>query len=226
MKAESTPPAPVSPQMEEYLEAICRIRDRRALAGPTELAHELGVAPPSVLGMLLRMEKLGLIGYARSAGATLTKRGSARAARLRRRHRLAERMLTDLLRMPWERAHEAACRFEHVIDDEVERLLQEALHHPATCPHGNPLDPTATRSWTPLATLGAGQSGRLRQVIDESSANLGYLRQIQLLPGTRVTVCSEAPDQGPLTVEVKGTRHALARSMAECLLVEKEGSSR
>lgn len=82
MKTESTPPAQVSPQMEEYLEAICRIRDRRALAGPTELARELGVAPPSVLGMRLRLEKPGLIAYARSTGATLTKRGSARAAGL------------------------------------------------------------------------------------------------------------------------------------------------
>jgi DtxR family Mn-dependent transcriptional regulator len=226
MKTSTTASSPASPQAEEYLEAICRIRDRRARATPTELARELAVAPPSVLGMLRRLEKQGWIRYSRQMGATLTKRGEVDAGSLRRHHRLAERMLTDLLGVPWERSHEIACRFEHVIDDEVEACLRKALHNPDTCPHGNPIGSKTSGSCRPLAALGAGQSGRLRRVVDESSANLAYLRQMQLLPGTRVAVCSVAPGDGPLTVEVRGVRHGLSRSMAECLFVETEGAVR
>jgi len=210
----------VSAQAEEYLEAICRIQDRRAQATPTELGHELRVAPPSVLGMLRRLEEQGLVTYARQTGALLTERGQACADTLRRRHRLAERLLTDLLGMPWDRAHDIACRFEHVIDDEVEPYLADALHHPTTCPHGNPLDAPAEMHWHALTDLEAGQHAHLRCVKDESVPTLDYLNRIGLRPGERVTVCDHAPFDGPLTVEVQGARHALSRAMAAHLLVE------
>ncbi|HEY3379848.1 MAG TPA: metal-dependent transcriptional regulator [Armatimonadota bacterium] len=212
-------------QGEEYLEAICRISERGEAVTPTELARELGVAPPSVLGMLKRLEEQGLLSYARQTGAHLSESGSFAAERLRRRHRLAERMLTDLLGMPWERAHDVACRFEHVIDDEVEGYLRAALHGPTTCPHGNPLDghaATATTGWRSLVALAPGETGILRCVVDESAAMLEYLIALQLLPGVRVTVCAHAPFDGPLTVEVDGKRHAVSRQMAAHLLVEVE----
>ncbi|OHE19743.1 MAG: hypothetical protein A2X95_03865 [Syntrophobacterales bacterium GWF2_56_9] len=212
----------VSAQGEEYLEAVCRIRDRGALATPTEMANELALSPPSVLGMLKRLEEQGLVTYTRQTGVALTERGQICANTLRCRHRLAERLLTDLLGMPWERAHDIACRFEHVIDDEVEKYLLVALRHPTTCPHGNPLDNKAVESWRPLATLSPGQSGRLRRIMDESTDILNYLSQMKLLPGVQVTVCAAAPSGGPLTVEAEGLRFALSRAMADRLLVEYE----
>lgn len=212
----------VSAQAEEYLEAVCRILDRGTVATPTELARELDVAPPSVLGMLKRLEEQGLVSYSRGTGALLTESGQARASALRRRHRLAERLLTDLLGMPWERAHAVACRFEHVIDDEVDEYLTAALHHPTTCPHGNPLDGTVETRWQPLTTLLPGETGCLRRIVDETGPTLDYLRRMQLQPGTPVTVCALAPFDGPLTVEVSGERHAISRMMAGCLLVEVE----
>ena len=210
----------VSVQAEEYLEALCRILDRGVLATPTELARELEIAPPSALGMIRRMVEQQLLTYARREGAQLTEHGRAAAEAIRRRHRLAERLLTDLLGIPWERAHDIACRFEHVIDDEVEGYLASALDHPATCPHGNPLDVSAKSGWRPLASLTVGAIGILRQVIDESEPTLEYLNQMQLRPGARVTVCAEAPFDGPLTIDVAGERHAIARIMADMLLVE------
>ena len=79
----------VSAQGEEYLEAVCRIRDRGALATPTELANELALSPPSVLGMLKRLEEHGLVTYTRQSGVVLTERGQISANKLRHRHRLA-----------------------------------------------------------------------------------------------------------------------------------------
>jgi len=212
----------VSPQAEEYLEAVCRILDRGEVATPTELARELEISPPSALGMIRRMADQRLLTYSRRGGARLTSLGQERADTLRRRHRLAERLLTDLLGVPWERVHDIACRFEHIIDEEVEPYLASALDHPTTCPHGNPLDMTAEDRWEPLTTLAPGQSGFLRRVVDETEPTLDYLARLGLLPGARVTVCALAPFDGPLTVEVDGERHAISRPMADCLLVEVE----
>lgn len=212
----------VSSQAEEYLEAVCRILDRGEAAKPTELARELEIAPPSALGMIRRMVDQQLLTYSRHDGAQLTPLGHQRADALRRRHRLAERMLTDLLGIPWERVHDIACRFEHVIDDEVEEYLGQALDHPTTCPHGNPLDIDAVDPWQPLSEVAPGGSAVLRRVLDESEQMLEYLSRLRLRPGTRVTVCAEAPFDGPLTVAVEGERHAVSRAMADSLQVEIE----
>jgi len=212
----------VSPQAEEYLEAVCRILDRGEVATPTELARELEIAPPSALGMIRRMADQQLLTYSRQGGAQLTDLGKQRADILRRRHRLAERLLTDLLGVPWERAHDIACRFEHVIDEEVEPYLANALDNPTTCPHGNPLDIAAADEWEPLTDLAPGRSGRLRRVIDETEPTLDYLARLGLRTGARVTVRALAPFDGPLTVEVDSERHAISREMADCLLVEVE----
>jgi DtxR family Mn-dependent transcriptional regulator len=214
----------VSSQAEEYLEAICRIVERGDTPTPTELSRELAVAPPSVLGMLRRLEEQALVTYSRHTGAVLTAQGTQCAERLRRRHRLAERLLTDLLGMPWARAHDVACRFEHVIDDEVEAYLLAALHHPTTCPHGNPLDgrPSHEHAWRALPTLAPGQSGVLRCVVSESAPMLDYLTSLQLQPGARVTVQTLAPFNGPLTITIDGERQALSREIAGHLLMEIE----
>lgn len=212
--------ADVTQQAEEYLEAICRINDRGNAASPTALANELSVAPPSVLGMLRRLEEQGLLAYQRKTGALLTEKGHNFAGRIRRRHRLAERLLTDLLGMPWQRAHEVACRFEHVIDDEVEEYLTNALHHPSTCPHGNPLVELSEKlNLSSLDKLSPGESGVLHCVTNESSEMLDYLNILELRPGAIVKIISEAPMAGPLTIEVSGNRHALSREMAGCLWV-------
>lgn len=214
----------VTQQAEEYLEAICRIQERGNTASPTALANELSVAPPSVLGMLRRLEEQGLLCYQRKTGALLSEKGRSFAARLRRRHRLAERLLTDLLGMPWQRAHEVACRFEHVIDDEVEEYLSKALNHPSTCPHGNPLNEhPAEEHLHSLDEFQPGESGILRCVTNESSPMLDYLNSLELRPGAKVTIISEAPLAGPLTIEVAGHRHALSREMASCLWIYQEG---
>ncbi|MBI5787549.1 MAG: metal-dependent transcriptional regulator [Candidatus Schekmanbacteria bacterium] len=219
---EKTVEIGITSQGEEYLEAVCRIRERGIQVTATELAQSLNLAPPSVLGMLKRLEEQGMLSYSRQKGVLLTEKGELHAHNLRRRHRLAERLLTDLLGMPWERAHEVACRFEHIIDDEVEKYLLEALHYPHTCPHGNPIDTQDQEIYQPLTTLSVGQTGYLRRILDESSETLNYLHGMSLIPGAEVTVYAVAPSDGPLTVDVAGNRFAISRVMAGQLLVERK----
>ena len=87
-------------------------------------------------------------GYLNVAGRaiTLTDKGTDRAASVVRKHRLAERLLTDIIGLDWHKAHLEAGRWEHVISDEVEARLIEILGHPATCPHGNPIPGSAQKS--------------------------------------------------------------------------------
>ncbi|MHB9132336.1 MAG: metal-dependent transcriptional regulator [Armatimonadota bacterium] len=212
----------VSPQAEEYLEAVCRILDRGETATPSELGRELRVAPPSAVGMLKRLEEQGLVDYSRRTGAQLTERGQHAALTLRRRHRLAERLLTDLLHIPLSRAHEIACRFEHVIDDEVEEYLSSALRFPSTCPHGNPIDGGHASALRPLSALQPDESSCVRCILDETVPMLEYLADLGLEPGVQVKMCAQAPFDGPLTIEVVGIRHALSRAMADHLLVDQK----
>ncbi len=215
---ENRPSAP----MEEYLEALCRIRDRNELPTATTLARELNVAPPSVVGMLKRMCDQGLLLYEKRCAVTLTTQGEECAVNLRRRHRLAERMLTDLLKMPWSRAHSLACSFEHVITVEIEPYLLKALNNPLTCPHGNPLSGIAieTTDLKPLSSFSVGNKCMVSCIIDENDELLNYLERIQIIPGKIVEIIDVAPFNGPYLVEANNERQALSRDVAGHVMVK------
>ena len=129
-----------SDAVEEYLEAIHRFGLSAEGISTTRLADHLQVRPASVTGMLRRLREAGLITYRRYGEIALTPAGEVRAHDLIRRHRLAERLVTDVLKMPLERAHQEACRLEHALSPEVEARLAEALGSPDFCPHGHPID--------------------------------------------------------------------------------------
>ncbi len=220
--ANMEPSTEITTQAEEYLEAVSRISDRGTQVTPTELSRELKVTPTSVLGMLHRMEEQGLSTYSRQTGVILTEHGRACAETIRRRHRLAERLLTDILNVPWERVHDIACRFEHVIDDELEPYLVRVLRNPTTCPHGNSLlieGETTLALLHPLNTLEAGQTAAVVRIVDESTPLLTYLGELGICPGVTVKVINIAPFAGPLMIEIGEAQHALAREVAEHVLV-------
>ncbi len=214
---ENRPSAPV----EEYLEALCRIRDRGEIPTATTLARELQVAPPSVVGMLKRMAEQGLINYEKRRAVTLTATGEEAATNLRRRHRLAERMLTDLLKMPWSRAHSLACSFEHVITAEIEPYLLKALNNPLTCPHGNPLSGVSDETnLLPLAEFSIGNICEVCCITDENDELLNYLERVQIVPGQIVKIIDIAPGNDPYLVEANNVRQALSREAAGHIMVK------
>src|SRR5205823_13080070 len=102
------------------------------------LAERLGHAPPSVSEMIGRLRGDGFIESEKRA-LRLTAKGRKRAESVVRKHRLAERLLTDVIGLEWHKTHSEACRWEHVISDDVEAHLVELLGNPTTCPHGNPI---------------------------------------------------------------------------------------
>jgi len=129
----------ISATVEEYLEAIYKLEERRDAAKTGDLAKQLKVALGTVTNTIENMEKQNLVVHEPYKGVKLTDKGRKRALNVIRRHCLSERLLTDILRLEWSKVHDAACKLEHAFaDEELSRSLDEALGHPKTCPHGNP----------------------------------------------------------------------------------------
>jgi DtxR family Mn-dependent transcriptional regulator len=210
--------------VEEYLEAVYRLEREGPGVTTSGLASELGVAPASVSGMLKKLAADGYIEYVARGEAKLTAAGLAVGVRVLRRHRLAERLLTDVLGMGWEEVHAEACMLEHAISENVERKLVAFLGDPQTCPHGHPIPPLdlsdPVRVGSPLAQVAEGARATVCGVTDEVSEVLRYLGELGLLPGRSVIVRSKAPLGGPITIELDGREHPISLELARMVLVD------
>ena len=125
------------PAFEEYCECIFELREDHIDVIQARVADRLQVSRPSVSEMIKRMETEGLI-VIRGAKISLTADGDVLAERVVRRHRIAERFLTDVLGLSWANAHHEAGKWEHIMNQDVESAMNRVLHNPTTCPHGNP----------------------------------------------------------------------------------------
>jgi DtxR family Mn-dependent transcriptional regulator len=208
---------------EEYLEAIYRLEREGPGVSTSGLATELGVSPASVSGMLKKLDSDGYIEHRARGEAKLTPRGLDVGVRVIRRHRLAERLLTDVLGMPWDEVHAEACKLEHAISASVELRLIEVLGDPKVCPHGHPIPPAdgsdPPHPDVPLAQVQAGEGAVVYGVTEEVPEILRYLAEVGLRPGVRIEVIEKAPLGGPITVEVAGKRHAISLELARMITV-------
>ena len=213
------------PPVEEYLETIQSLTEEGTTVIQARIAQRLGRSAPSVSEML---DRLSNEGYIERTGRTiaLTEQGQTLADSVIRKHRLAERLLVDIIGLPWHKAHLEAGRWEHVISDEVETRLIELLGHPVTCPHGNPIpgsggvapDPASQQS---LADVAPGKLVRLERITEEVELDmdsLEYLDEHGLIPGRSARVRDRAPD-GTITLEVEGETVALAPAISHQVFV-------
>jgi len=210
------------PPLEEYLEAIHELEEEGTVVIQARLAERLGHSAPSVSEMIRRLKGDGYVAVEDRA-VHLTDKGRVRAESVVRKHRLAERLLTDVIGLPWHKAHLEACRWEHVISDEVEERLVVLLGNPTTCPHGNPI-PGAGAPVLGLVALAGFEPGdrvRLERVTEQVEIDmdaLTYLSTHGFVPGTDARVREKAPD-GTLTLELGETTIALGPALAGQLYV-------
>ena len=215
------------PPLEEYLEAIHELEEEGTDAIQARLAERLGHSAPSVSEMIRRLRNEGYVEPAGGVGATkavqLTGKGRQLAESVVRKHRLAERLLTDVIGLPWNKAHVEACRWEHVISDEVEAHLVELLEHPTPCPHGNPI-PGAGVARDVLFALSVSSPGdtvrleRVTEMVEIDIDSLTYLSDHHFTPGAGARVRSKAPD-GTMTLELDEGTIALGPALAAPLYV-------
>lgn len=210
------------PPLEEYLEAVHELEEEGTTVIQARLAERLGHSAPAVSETIHRLRDDGYLTMVGRA-LTLTDTGRAVAESVVRKHRLAERLLTDIIGLPWASSHVEACRWEHVISDEVAERLVILLGHPTTCPHGNPI-PGAGRDERRLTALADAQTGshirleRVTEQVEIDRASLVYLSDHGFVPGTEARVSSRAPD-GTLTLDLGGRSISLGPALAHQLYV-------
>ena len=194
-----------SPAVEDYLKTIYALARTGEAATTSALAERLGVAPASVTGMLKKLAASGLVDHEKYQGARLTEAGRLIAVETIRHHRLVETYLHQALGVPWDRLHDEAEAWEHVLSEDLEARMDAALGHPTHDPHGAPI-PTPDlvldeRDLLPLARLDAGQEATVARVSDHDGALLRAVGAAGLYPGVRFRLADVA-DDGAVTVRL------------------------
>ena len=217
-------PSEHHPAFEEYTETIFELEEDGIQVIQARIADRLDVSRPAVSEMVRRMASEGLVRIDDDANITLTRPGRSLATTVVRRHRLAERFLTDILQLGWADAHQEAGKWEHVISPVVEDAMMRVLDDPTTCPHGNPIPgtdyarPASARTLSELATDDRFVVERIPEELEFQEGQLDYLEQAGLLPGRTGRVLSIAPD-GTTTVAVGDGAFGISEFAASRIVV-------
>ena len=222
-------PAPdlkaLNPASKEYLEAIYELEEEGRRILQARISKRLGLAPATISEAVKRLVADGYVTVGVGRELALTHEGRRIAETLVRRHRLAERMLTDILGIPWHLCHDQAEDWEKVMTPEVERAIVGRLKGDPTCPHGNPIPgEKSTIPWSalrPVAGMEVGEGGRLTRLLEDVELDhdvLEYLERHNLMPGRDLKLVEVAPD-GTRVLEVHGSRVALGERLADNLWI-------
>jgi len=216
----------LSQAVEDYLKTVFEVQRDRGKVATTVLAERMGVTPASATGMIKKLATLKLVRHSPYQGVVLTRAGEKVALEILRHHRLLELYLAEALGYTWDQVHDEAERLEHVISEEFEDRIFEALGRPTRDPHGEPI-PTKegkmpTTDHEPLSDLQPGATGIISQVSKSNPEMLRYLGERGLVPEAPVEVLEKAPFNGPITVKTGETSHILGRDLARHIRVEAD----
>ena len=225
----------LSEAMEDYLKTIFHLREAAAVFGEAAhpvttqaVAESLKVAPPSATAMIKKLATLDLVSHAPYRGVELTIQGEKAALEIVRHHRLSETFLAQIVGIGWDKAHQEADKWEHVLSEEVEARIAEILGHPTHDPHGAPIPlvdgqmphQMPHQSLRPLSRIEAGETVTVRRVHDEDAALLRYLEAIGVVPGTPIEVLRANPSEGVLELRLEKQTLILGLLPAAAILVE------
>ncbi len=207
MRRETT-----SVSQEDYLKAIWELVQEEQAPISARLAEDLSVTPPAVTAALKRMTRDGYLRVLRGGRIALSSKGRSTAQHLVLRHRLAEKLLTDVVGLAWTRAHEEAEHLEHGISPEVAALLLKRFGRDSRCPHGVPLFGGMFRlrrkfGALRLAQAGVGASYEVLRVYEKDPRFLEFLDQRNLRPAARLRVLRREYDE---TMSIAVAGHASA----------------
>jgi len=205
---------------EMYLRTVLELEEEGIPALRARLSERLQLSAPSISEGVARLEAQGLMRLSGDRTVQLTEQGRSRAEQVMRKHRLAERLLVDVLGLEHEYVHEEACRWEHVISDRVEQRLVEFLGHPTTSPYGNPI-PGAGGGFddvVPLAEVAADvvMVHSISEHLQADAQVMHVLHEHGMIAGARATVDRH---DGGVTLELAGHRIALGHDAARFVYV-------
>jgi DtxR family Mn-dependent transcriptional regulator len=193
---------------EEYLETILEIEEEGIVPIRARLVERLGLSAAAVSEQVNRLVEQGYAELGDDRTLRLTESGRALAISIVRRHRLAERLLLDVIGLEWEKVHKEADRWEHAISAEVEAKLVELLGDPATCPHGNPIPGSGHRGEAVQSVVltqalpGPVRVSRISEKVEMDDEALRLLAGAHLIPGSPASVVRSGPDGVVLETEI------------------------
>jgi DtxR family Mn-dependent transcriptional regulator len=191
---------------EMYLRTVYELEEEGIVPLRARIAERLHQSGPTVSQTVARMERDGLLAVEGDRHLELSEKGRQLATRVMRKHRLAERLLIDVIGLEIEYVHEEACRWEHVMSEQVERRLVQILEHPTESPYGNPIpglaelgesgDEAVFLSGVVAMTKAVGHSvepirlvvRRIAEELQKDTEVMSVLRRVGALPGNDVLV--------------------------------------
>ncbi len=219
---------------EMYLRTIYELEEEGVIPLRARIAERLGQSGPTVSQTVGRMERDGLLVVADDRHLELTNHGRNLAIAVMRKHRLAERLLVDVIGLEWEHVHSEACRWEHVMSEAVERKLVHLLGNPTTSPYGNPipgLDQLGAGEPAPpaeadlvrideVARRGGGkvEVRRIAEHVQMDPDLMADLKSVGLLPGQTVSVGPSKGDGNTIEVSGAGSSAQLPPSVLHAVL--------
>jgi DtxR family Mn-dependent transcriptional regulator len=216
---------------EMYLRTILELEEEGVPPLRARIAERLSQSGPTVSQTVARMERDGLLTVEGDRHLHLTPLGRTTAVSVMRKHRLAELLLVNVIGMPYEEAHEEACRWEHVMSDTVEKKVYDLLNRPTRSPYGNPIPGLEALGSTELPAAETNESERnlafpglsgpvvVRRICESVQTDSDVLRQLHAAgvdPGARVTVAQE---RDGVTIDRSGDKIRLPREVASRVFV-------
>lgn len=205
----------LSQAVEDYLKVIYDITESGDKATTKRIAERMGVTPASVTGMLQKLAGAdpALVDYQKHRGVVLTRTGKKHALEVIRHHRLLELFLQQKLGYSWDQVHGEADRLEHVISEDLEERMAQALGDPAYDPHGEPIPSREfkmpAQSVVRLSELRLGDRAIVQRVQDVRPAVLRYLGSIGVTPNARVHILDYSAFDGNLSLQLSGQEKPL-----------------
>ncbi|NJC68352.1 metal-dependent transcriptional regulator [Planosporangium thailandense] len=216
---------------EMYLRTILELEEEGVVPLRARIAERLHQSGPTVSQTVSRMERDGLLSVEGDRHLVLTAAGRAYAVSVMRKHRLAELLLVNVIGMPYEEAHEEACRWEHVMSEAVEQRVYELLGRPTRSPYGNPIPGLTDLDGSQASGASAGDGERnlafpglsgpvvVSRICESVQTDAGVLRQLHAAgidPGAHVTVAQE---RDAVRIDREGDQIRLPREVASRVFV-------
>jgi DtxR family Mn-dependent transcriptional regulator len=208
---------------EEYLEQILELEEEGVPTLRARLVERLGVSAPAVSETVNRLGRAGYTELRDDHTIKLTAKGRKLATTVVRRHRLAERLLLDVIGLEWEKVHREADRWEHAISADVEEKLVELLGDPMTCPHGNPIPGSKRKADSVEVTRlldsdpGRVTVTRISEKLELDDESLRLVARARLIPGATATVVEQRTDG--TRVKTPAGEHTIPTGVAEQMFV-------
>ena len=203
---------------EEYLQTLFWLQEAGLPMTGANVARAMQLSAPTVHEMIGRLERDGYITRARDKQISFTETGLGHAEGVVRRHRLIERFLTDVLKIPWDEVHEEAERLEHAMSPVLEERMLAAIGNAKTCPHGHPIVAGSRIDGVPLADVSEGASVQILRFENEAEDLLHYLKDAGVEPGMKGTLTSSTAEEVTFTGE-DGDPRTVTFSVAETVSV-------